>query len=126
MTATKKAQHQSTIDGPKTSGRFTLYPVTFGLLEWMQTTRKNPLIVGGKAEVKHAVELCYAFTRPAAEICRIQNAKMAKIVSDFANDLTPTEFERIQKHAESELLKFGATSVVPKKKASPPRQKVKR
>jgi hypothetical protein len=55
---TKTAQRQSSIDGPKQSGKFTLYPVTFGLLEWLQTTRKNPLIVGGKAEIKHAVEMC--------------------------------------------------------------------
>lgn len=123
---TKKAQHQSTIDGPKTSGRFTLYPVTFGLLEWLQSIRKNPLIVGGKAEVKHAVELCYAFTRPAAEICRIQNAKMTKIVSDFSNELTPAEFQRIQKHAQDELLKFADTAVTPKKKPTRPRQKLKR
>lgn len=122
----KKAQHQSVIDGPRESGKFTLYPVTFGLLEWLQSTRKNPLIVGGEAEVKHAVELCYAFTRPAAEICRVQNAKVAKLVSDFSNELTPAEFHRIQKHAQDELMKFGQTSAVPKKKPTPPRQKVKR
>lgn len=118
---TKKAQHQSTIDGPKASGRFTLYPVTFGLLEWLQTTRKNPLLVGGKPTIRNAVELCYAFTKPAAEVCRIPSAKLNSLVTDFQNQLTPEEFRRIQKHAETELLKFSETAVVPKKKPTPPK-----
>ncbi|MEY3896436.1 MAG: hypothetical protein RLZZ214_1956 [Verrucomicrobiota bacterium] len=122
----KKAQHQSVIDAPKQSGNHTLHPATFGLLEWLQGKRKNPLLVGGTAELKHAGELCFAFTLPSAEVCAIPDAKLSGRIQDFMHSLTPAEFHRIQKHAEGELLKFQKTAVVPKKKATPPRQKVKR
>ena len=123
---TKTAQHKSAIDGPKQSGQFTLYPVTFGLLEWLQTTRKNPLICGGKSELKHAMELCLAFTMPAEKVCAIPPATIPAKVRTFQNSLTPQEFFRIQKHAETELLKFSRTAVAPKKKPTPTRQKLKR
>ena len=40
--------------------------------------------------------------------------------------MTPSDFIRIQKHAETELLKFEKTAVVPKKKPTRTRVKVKR
>ena len=123
---TKTAQHRSTIDTPKASGGYTLHPATFGLLEWLQSKRKNPLVVGGHAELRHAGELCFAFTLPSAEICKIPDAKLSSMVSDFMHGMSPAEFVRIQKHAETELLKFQQTAVVPKKKPTPKRQKVKR
>jgi hypothetical protein len=123
---TKKAQHQSILDAPKEAGAHKLHPATFGLLEWLQSKRKNPLLVGGNAELKHAGELCFAFTLPSAEVCAIPDAKLSQRVSEFMHGLSSQEFHRIQKHAENELLKFQKTAVVPKKKASPPRHKVKR
>jgi hypothetical protein len=89
------------------------------LLEWLQTTRANPLVCGGPAEIKHAMELCFAFTMPAEKICAIPPASIGAKVKTFQNGLTPQEFFRIQKHAETELLKFAQTSVSPKKKPTP-------
>jgi hypothetical protein len=123
---TKKAQRQSTIDAPKESGNHTLHPATFGLLEWLQGKRKNPLLVGGNADLKHAGELCFAFTLPSAQVCAIPDAKLSGRISDFMHGLSPQEFHRIQRHAENELLKFQKTAVSPKKKTAPPRQKVRR
>jgi hypothetical protein len=111
------------LDAPTKQGNRTLYPATFGLLEWLQTKRKNPLLTGGKAELKHALELCLAFTMPSADVAKIPNDKIAGMVDDFAHGLTPTEFHRIQKHAETELLKFQETAVGPKKPAPPPRRR---
>jgi hypothetical protein len=48
------------------------------------------------------------------------------LVAEFQNNLTPDEFKRIQKHAQTELLKFAETAATPKKKAISTRQKVKR
>jgi hypothetical protein len=120
---TKKAQHQSVIDGPKEVGNHKLHPATFGLLEWLQGKRKNPLLVGGEAELKHAGELCFAFTLPSIEVCAIPDAKLSSRIQEFMHGLTPPEFHRIQKHAETELLKFQETAVGPKKPAPPPRRR---
>lgn len=123
---TKTAKQLATIDAPKASGNYTLHPATFGLLEWLQSKRKNPLVVGGAAELKHAGELCFSFTMPSAEICKIPDAKLAGMISDFMHGMSPQEFNRIQKHAETELLKFQQTAVMPKKKPTAKKQKVKR
>jgi hypothetical protein len=123
---TSTAQRLATIDTPKASGNHTLHPGTFGLLEWIQGKRKNPLVIGGKAELKHAGELCFAFTRPSAEICQIPDAKLSALVQEFMHGLTAPEFHRIQKHAETELLKFQKVAVIPKKKPMQKRMKIKR
>ena len=116
----KKARTESTIDRPQKSGGFTLYPATFGLLEWLQSKRKNPVITGkGDPEMIHLAELCFAFTRPAREIASIPPPKLRELVDEFSIDLSTTDFVRIQKHAGSELMKFQQTAVVPKKKPEP-------
>jgi len=125
MTA-QAAKKQAAIDTPKESGGYTLHPATFGLLEWLQSARKNPLLTGGNAELKHVGELCFAFTLPSLEICSMAPAKLAAEVKNFMHKMTPSDFIRIQKHAETELLKFEKTAVVPKKKPTRTRVKVKR
>lgn len=125
MTATK-AQRQSVIDTPKTEGNYTLYPVTFGLRDWLDETVKSPLIHGGEVQLKHVMEVCYAFTMDSSKLVEIPKASIASKVKKFQTSLTPDEFNRIQKHAESELLKFQQTSVLPKKKQAHQRMKVKR
>jgi hypothetical protein len=120
------AKKQASIDTPKEAGGYTLHPATFGLLEWLQSARKNPLVTGGDADLKHVGELCFAFTLPSLEVCRIPPAKLGARVEEFMHAMTPADFLTIQKHAETELLKFEKTAVVPKKKPARKRVKVKR
>lgn len=118
------ARRSAVLSSPDSSGKHTLHPATFGLLEWLQSKRKNPLICGGKAELIHAIELCLSFTIPSAELCKIPPARITAMVEDFSHGLTPTEFQRIQKHAETELLKFQLTAVAPKKAPAVGRMKL--
>lgn len=123
----KQAQHAASIDAPKESNGYTLHPATFGLLEWLQSKRKNPLLCGGNVDLKHVAELCFAFTIPSIEICRLSDAKLTERIEAFSHTLSPADFTRIQKHAQTELEKFNKTSVVPKKPMRPKlKQKVKR
>jgi hypothetical protein len=121
---TEQAKRQAAIDAPKEIGGYTLYPATFGLLEWLQSARKNPVLTGGHTELKHIGELCFAFTLPSLEVCRLAPAKLATEVEKFMHGMTPSDFLIIQKHAETELLKFEKTTVVPKKKPTHKRVKV--
>jgi len=125
MTASA-AKKQATIDTPKESGEYILYPATFGLLEWLQSARKNPVLTGGNVELKHIGELCFAFTLPSLEVCSMASSKLAAEVKRFMHGMTPADFIKIQKHAEIELLKFEKTAVTPKKKPARTRTKVKR
>jgi hypothetical protein len=121
---TKQAQREAVIDAPKQGDKLTLYPATFGLLEWLQSKRKNPLICGGKVELKHVAEVCYAFTMPSLEVVRIPDAKLKARIDEFMHTVTPASFHEMEKHAERELLKFQKTSVSPKKsQAAPIRRK---
>jgi hypothetical protein len=123
---TKQAKAEATIDCPKTNGKLTLHPATFGLLEWLQTKRKNPVICGGTVEMKHAIELCFAFTKPSVVITAIPDAKVAEQVKAFTHSLTPELYKTIEAHAQKELLKFQRTAVAPKKSkagAQPPKKR---
>jgi hypothetical protein len=120
------AKKQAAIDTPKEVSGYTLHPATFGLLEWLQSERKNPLVTGGTASLRHVGELCFAFTLPSLEVCRIPTAKLSQKVDEFMHRMTPADFLLIQKHAETELLKFEKTAVVPKKKPAHKRLKVAR
>lgn len=122
MTPTE-ARRTAALSAPDDSGEFTLYPATFGLLEWLQGKRKNPLLNGGDVELKHALEMAFSFTVPSAELCGIPDSRINSEINDFSHHLTPGEFQRIQKHAEKELLKFQLTSVVPKKAPAVARKK---
>lgn len=113
----KQARASATIDCPQKSGAFTLYPATFGLLEWLQSKRKNPLLTGkGDVEMYHVGELCFAFTRPSRDIVAIPSYKLSEMISDFTIGLSPADFKIIERHAGQELLKFQQTAVIPKKK----------
>ena len=124
MKSNTESKRAAVLDAPRPAGKRILYPATFGLLEWLQSKRKNPLLNGGKAELKHALELCLAFTLPSADLAKIPNDKIGALVDDFAHGLTPDEFHRIQKHAETELLKFQETAVGPKKPQAKPRRRM--
>ena len=118
---------QAALATPKESGGYTLHPATFGLLEWLQEQRKNPFLTGVGAQTLTALgELCFAFTLPSDEVCTLTDAKLKERVKTFMHGLTPQDSIRIQKHAESELLKFQSTAVVPKKKPARKRVKVAR
>lgn len=122
---TKQAQQEATIDAPRTKGNLTLYPATFGLLEWLQNKRKSPLVCGGKIELKHVMELCFAFTRPSAVLAAMTDARLTEALKAFSHSVTPDIFRSIEVHAERELLKFQKTAVVPKKReaAKTPRKR---
>jgi len=115
MKMTQDPKRQAVLSAPDRSGKHTLYPVTFGVLEWLQDKRKNPLVTGGKSELKHVLELCLAFTIPSADLTAIPLNKIDGMVEAFKHELTPDEFHRIQNHAQSELVKFSNTAVTPKK-----------
>lgn len=116
---TKTAQRLACIDTAKESKGYTLHPAKFGLLEWLMAKRKNPILAGGNVELRHAAELCFAFTIPSAELCKIADNKLRELVDAFMHDLSPEDFAMIQKHAETELSKFQKTAVVPKKPLRP-------
>ena len=123
MKKTDDNKRASVIAQPDDRGRFPLYPATFGLLEWLQAKRKNPLLCGGSVELKHALELCLAFTLPSSELCKIPDREIDGMVDEFKHALTPPEFHRIQKYAECELMKFQDTATMPKKPQAAARKK---
>jgi hypothetical protein len=126
MKTTKEQQRLATISTPQNHGAFTLHPATFGLIEWLQSARKNPVICGGDVELYHVGEICFAFTRPSAEVTAIPDKQVQSKVREFLNDLAPEPFLSIQNHAEKEIKRFFQTSLVPKKPKAAARQKVKR
>ena len=123
---TKTAQRQATIDAPKKSGRFTLHPFTLGIKEWLEETVKSPLALSGDVTVNDVVEACFAFTMSSTTLCAIPKKSIASKVKAFRLSLTPNEFFTLQNHMMAEIGKYQQTAVVPKKKPTPKRQKVKR
>ena len=117
--ATKTARREAVIDAPKALGTFTLHPLTFGLVEWLTTTRKNPIVSGGKVELKHAVEICYCFTVPSLDLCRMSKVQIEKSVMEFSHAVDAETFHRIERHVEREFAKYRTTQVIPKSKAVP-------
>jgi len=115
---TQEAQRQSTVNSPVEIHGYTLHPVKFGLIEWLQSVRKNPAITSiGEPSLKDIAELCWAFTKPSATITDMPSKTVDLEVKSFMNDLDPEAFQALQKHAESEMLRFTQTKAVPKKKA---------
>lgn len=116
MKETKKRPSPA-LDGPERNGPHTLHPLTFGLMEWLQEKRKNPLLLGQSFELRDVIELCMAFTVPSVELAAMNDKEVAAAVERFSHGLTPADFKRIQKHAETQLGKFRDTAVQPKKRA---------
>ena len=126
MKNTKDEQRKATISTAQNHGEYTLHPAKFGLIEWLQSARKNPVICGGETELYHVGEICFAFTQPSAEITAIPAKQVQEKVRAFLNTLTPEAFLEIQKHAETEIKRFFQTAVVPKKPRAAERQRAKR
>jgi hypothetical protein len=122
----KKAQHQSVIDAPKQVGKFTLYPLTLGLGEWLTQRASKNKFKDGEVSLSYALELCFAFTLPSIELCAMTPAKINSEILKLKHSITPEEYAILEGHAMGEINKREKTAVVPKKKATPPRQKVKR
>ena len=111
----QKAQRESALDAPKEHKKFTLYPASFWLLEWLRDTRKNPVITGGEATIKDLGEVCYVFTIPSAELEKMPKAKLAENVNAFMHGLSAADFHLLKRHYQSEISKYFHTAVVPKK-----------
>lgn len=115
-----KTQIDSVINPPKQVYGYKLYPATYGIVEWLKTTRNNQAINQEReVELKDIGELCFAFTKSADEITSMTEKQLEHELRKFMNGLLPDAFHALQKHAETELLKFVQTKSVPKKKALP-------
>jgi len=116
----KQIQGQAVINSPKESHGYKLYPGTYGVIEWLQTTRKNPAITDHRGvELKDIAELCFAFTKPSDEVTAMTDKQLEAEIKSFMNSLLPDAFHALQSHAQAEILKFVQTKTTPKKKASP-------
>jgi len=123
----QKALKESALDAPKEHKKFTLYPASFWLLDWLRDVRKNPALCGGETTMKDVGELCYAFTVPSIELERMPKAKLADAVNAFMHGLSAPDFKMAQAHAQREISKYFATAVVPKKApAAAPKPKPKK
>lgn len=105
-------------DVPLKCGKHTLYPGTLGHRRWL-IERKNKTLTTGKVDMDSVIEICFAYTVDSLELQKIQGQKSKDAIRDFGDSLTNEQFLILQEHAETQLLKFAETSVVPKKKASP-------
>ena len=110
----------------KEVGGVKLHPATFGLISWLTDIRKNPAVCGKGFGMLDVAELCYAFSRPSAEIEALSASELKVEVKAFMHEMTPELFARCQKHAEVELLKYFDTITTPKKKPARKRAKAKR
>lgn len=121
-----QAQKESTVNSPKEAHGYNLHPAKFGLIEWLQSVRKNPAITQtGEPSLRDIAELCWAFTKPSAEVTGMTAKQIDIEIRAFMDDLDPEPFRAIQQHAETELLRFTQTKAAPKKKAQPLRTKTK-
>ena len=122
----KTAQKESTVNSPKEAFGYQLHPGKFGIIEWLQSTRSNPAITSEREPgLRDIAELCWAFTRPSSEVTGMPPKQVDAEIRTFMDGLDPEAFHAIQKHAETELLKFTQTKAAPKKKARPLRAKTK-
>jgi len=113
------ARREAAIDAPKQLGEFSLHPLTFGLVEWLTTRRKNPVVTGGPVAIKNVLELCFAFTLPSFDLCRMSDAKVAEGILEFSHRADAAVFHVIERHAQREFAKFSATVTTPKSPAAP-------
>ena len=115
----KQIHGQSVINTPKESHGYKLYPGTYGVIEWLQTTRKNPAITNQReVDLRDVAELCFSFTKPSDEVTAMTDKQLDTEVKSFMNSLLPDAFHALQSHAQTEILKFIQTKTTPKKKAS--------
>lgn len=121
-----QAQKESIVNSPKEAHGYNLHPAKFGLIEWLQSVRKNPAITQtGEPSLRDIAELCWAFTKPSAEITGMTAKQVDLEIRAFMDDLDPEPFRDIQAHAEAEMMRFVQTKAAPKKKAHPLRTKTK-
>jgi hypothetical protein len=105
-------------DVPVKHGKHTLYPGTLGHRRWL-VERKNKTLTTGKADMDSVIEICFAYVTEPLELQKIQGLKAKDAIQNFGDSLTNEQFQVLQDHAETQLLKFAETAVAPKKKASP-------
>lgn len=105
-------------DVPIKLGKHTLYPGTLGHRRWL-LERKNKTLTTGKPDIDSVIEICFAYVTDSLELQKIQGQKASEAIRNFGDSLTNEQFLILQEHAETQLLKFAETSVVPKKKVSP-------
>ena len=124
---TLEIQRSSTINAPQEAHGYELHPAKFGVIEWLQSVRKNPVITSEKEpELRDIAELCWAFTKPSATITSMTSKQADSEIRAFMDNLDADAFHAIQKHAERELLRFTQTKAVPKKKERPQAKKPNR
>jgi len=112
---TKKGKTQAVLAGTKTIGGHTVHPATYGLIFWLADVRKNPAMHGQPLTLASLAELCWAFTMPSEDVEKVPAKTIATKVKAFMHTMTPDSFLAIQKHAETEILKYFATAATPKK-----------
>jgi hypothetical protein len=105
-------------DIPIKFGKHTMQPGTLGHRRWL-LDRKNKTLTTGKIDFDSIIEICFAYVTEPIELQKFQGQKAKDTIRDFGDALTNEQFLVLQEHAETQLLKFAETSVIPKKKASP-------
>ena len=111
---TARAQSESVTDVPIEGKKYTLYPGTLGHRAWL-LERKNKVLMTGVCDEASVVEICFAYTQEPFALQAIKGAKASELIKKFHVTLTDEEFQRLQTHAEAQLLKFIKTASVPKK-----------
>ena len=118
-----KTTKTTVTDVPLKSGKHTLYPGALGHRKWL-LNRKNKTLTSGKPCLDSVVEICFAYSTDPLELQSFHGEKAKTAISKFGDALTNEEFEILQTHAETQLLKYQSTEVVPKKKPVRKRAKV--
>jgi len=91
-------------------------PATLGLLRWLSDVRKNKAVTGDEPPSFTDIgEMLIAFTTPMHELEQMSDGELDTLTNQFINELTADEFADLQSHAQTELQKFIATAVTPKK-----------
>jgi len=120
-----KTTKTTVTDVPLKSGKHTLYPGALGHRKWL-LNRKNKTLTSGKACLDSVVEICFAYATDPLELQSFQGEKAKTAISRFGDALTNEEFNTLQEHAETQLLKYASTEVSPKKKQARKRVRVTR
>ena len=118
-----KTTKTTVTDVPLKSGKHTLYPGALGHRKWL-LNRKNKVLTSGKACLDSVIEICFAYSTDPLELQSVHGEKAKTAISRFGDALTNEEFDFLQEHAETQLLKYASSEVSPKKKPVRKRAKV--
>lgn len=95
--------------------KYELQKGTLGLIHWLKSTAKNQTLLNASTDLKDVAEVCWAFTLPLVDIEKMNRQKIEAELKNFMADLDADTWRDLQAHAETELNKFFATDVSPKK-----------